>query len=302
MADFGVQLQADPAVALVPPVCSAPQPGPVHRTQYVIELVGPRSAPAATANALLQVQWAHALGSPEIFALAPADTVWRPLSALNQGSYDSLALCWDLVGPAGSLSGQSGDHLLQVAESFASQVGRRAMPMPTPPDLDKAVRAIGKIRDGLDVGISVVVVCRRSTVYERDLWIQCARLGLTFGSTGAFEWRCADHPSPLFSVTPLGNVDTFSLAGVQAGAYHDGVTLGFKVPTCPSPAAALDGMFRAADVIADAIGGGVFNPEGQELRTKDRGAMLRDLEGTVQVLNEINVQPGSAAALKIFGS
>jgi hypothetical protein len=297
---FGVPLQPDPAVALIAPVCKRPQPGPVHRAQFVVELVGPRSIAATSANALLQPQWYEGLGRPQVFVLSPADTVWRPLAVTSGGSYDSLALCWDIVTLQGELSSVSGHHLLTMAESFASQVNRRAIPLPPPADLDRTAKTIEKIRANLDVGISMVVLPPAGLIAERDLWVQCSRLGLTFGTTGAFEWRSDDHPSPLFSVTPIGNAERFSLRGVQTETLHEGVTLGFNVPTSPAPMAAVDGLFHAGDVLAQSVEGAVFDPEGQPMNAKMRDRVRRDLLGSVQVLEEVGVSPGSAAALKIF--
>jgi hypothetical protein len=81
---------------------------------------------------------------------------------------------------------------------------------------------------------------------------------------------------------------------------HDGVTIGFNVPRCPAPAAALDGALHSANVIAEGIQGLVYDVEGQPLTARLRDGMRRDLLQAVQVLEEIGIKPGSAAALKIF--
>lgn len=295
------RFQVDPAVALIPPVVTPFQAGPAHHAQYVIELVGPRSIPAPAAAGLLGPEWFNALGQPELFCMSAADSTWRPLVPASQGSYDSVALCWNVLSDQGTLNQASGQHLLQVAERFAAHVNRRAMPMPVPNELAKVAKSLSRIRDGLDIGISIVVLPSAGVVTEQLLWQQCARLGLQFGPAGSFDWRVPDHPSPLFQVTPIGDTDCFSLRAVQAGQVHEGITIGFNVPRCPAPAAALDGALHAADVIAGAIQGAVFDQDARPLNAPGRDQMRRELNQGVQILEGVGIKPGSAAALKIFG-
>jgi hypothetical protein len=300
--EFRAQLQPDPAIMLVPPVVDPVLPGPAHRAQYVIEFVGPRSMPAASAAQILSPQWNQALGQPAVYAMAPADTLWRPLAASTQGSYDSLAACWDMFSPRGALSSATGQHLLQVSEQFAGFLQRRAMPLPTPGELDKLARTLGRIRENLDIGVSLIVLPRSGGFAEQDLWILCARLGLQFGSTGAFEWRSTQHPQPLFEVTPIGEVDSFSLRAVQAGAVHQGVTIGFNVPLCPAPLAAIDGALRTAEVMAQALGAAAFDQDTRPLNARNRDQIRKDMQQAVQVLEEVGIKPGSAAAIKLFST
>src|SRR5947209_1046377 len=121
---FGEQLQRDPAVALPDITVSAKlTPGPVRKQQFVIELVGPRTVPAANVKVLLDSQWQSALGKPQIFVMGGADQFWRPLlSNDSSGAYDSVALAWDLISPQGQLNANSSQQLWNVAEHFAQQV------------------------------------------------------------------------------------------------------------------------------------------------------------------------------------
>ena len=99
---FGEPLRPDPAIALAPIEVTIPlKSGPLHRVQFVIEFVGPRSVPALAAIHLLGSEWYSALGQPFIHAMRPADLHWHPLTNSTDGSYDSLALSWDLLSPKG---------------------------------------------------------------------------------------------------------------------------------------------------------------------------------------------------------
>ena len=300
MCSFDPPLGPDPAIALIPPVVAAPAPGPAHHAQFVIELVGPRSVPAAAAARLLAPDWFAALGQPQLFAMTPADQAWQSLTP-QAGSYDSVALCWDLITPQGALSRQSAENLLQKAEQFAGAVNRRAMPLPTPQDVDNAVRRLQNYQEQLDIGVSLVVIPRSDFVPERQIWPVCSRLGLQFSPTGSFDWMSPNHPSPLFSVTPIGQVESFSLAAVNRNEVHEGLTIGFSVPLCPAPLAALDGAIRSAEVIASEIGGAAFDDTSRPLSDKVKDGLRKDLQQAVQMLEATGLRPGSAAAMKVFG-
>ena len=267
----------------------------------MIELVGPRSVPASATANLMQPQWYEALGRPELFCMGPTDTVWQRMTPKTDGSYDSVALAWDILSPGGSLSFASANHLLQACEQFANGVNRRAMPMPEPKQIDRVAKALAQVREQLDIGVSLMALPEAGFVSERDLWIACARLGLQFSGNGAFVWAGDPHPNPMFSVTPIGDVETFSLGAVQAGKTHEGITVGFSLPLCPGPAAALDGALRAADEIARAIAGNAFDDSARPLTSKIRDELRRDLAQGVSMLEKANLKPGSAAAIKIFG-
>src|SRR6185312_8968382 len=136
---FGRQLEPDPAVALPDPeIRINPKKGPLYKVQYVLEFVGPRSVPASMACSLLRPEWYAALGQPQVFSMQPADLSWGMLTAKTEGSYDSLALTWDLLSLAGTLSSASAQHLLTIAEQFGSAINRRVAALPVPAEVDQA--------------------------------------------------------------------------------------------------------------------------------------------------------------------
>lgn len=298
---FGEPLGPDPRYQLKLPAVQPPVPGPKHRTQFVVELVGPRTVPASMAAGLLHPQWFGALGQPDIYALRPADTDWEPLIPNPNGSYDSIALAWDILSDRGVLSSQAAAHLFAVATQFATEIQRRAMPMPTPEQIDAVARGLREAQDILDIGISLMVAPPTGSVAERDIWIWCSKLGLEFSGEGSFDWRSPSHPMPLFSITPIGFTDSFSLGQVQANTRHEGVTLGFSVPLCPEPMAALEGAFAAADILGKQLGGIVANEDGDALHPRMRDTIRRDLQRAVTLMGQQRLHPGSSAALSLFG-
>lgn len=298
---FGQPLRPDPAIALVPPDISIPpKTGPLHRVQFVIEFVGPRSIPAPAAVHLLGADWYSALGQPLIYAMRPADLHWQPMTSAIDGSYDSLALAWDLISARGHMSPRSAEHLLQTAERFGPFIQRRAVPLPITREIADAVRSLLEIKDSLDIGFVLSVYAPQGGFLERDLWILCSRLGLKFSPSGAFDWKMSGYTEPLLSVTPFGDTDAFSLAGVQAGLRHSGITIGFSLPLCVSPTQALDAAFYIAQTTTRELGGDVLDADDRRVSEAIKREYRDNLRQALSMFSRAGMTTGSPEAVRLF--
>jgi hypothetical protein len=297
---FGGPLLPDPQIALPLAPRSPQKAGPLHKVQLVIELVGQRTVPAGSITPLQSPEWRAALGEPAIFVMAPSDETWRALSAGAGGSYDSVALAWDLATPRGTLDASSAAHLLSISERFAQGIQRHAVPLPHPNDVDAAVARLLELREALDVGVSLSVLPRSGRVEEKTLWKLCAALGLTLSSDGSFQWRAGEEDEPAFSVTPLGGDETFSLGAASRGQVHPGVTIGFSVPRCPAPTEALDAAFRAADFLAQELDAVVLEEDGDLCTQAARERLKGNLAQALSALQEVGLPAGSPEALRVF--
>lgn len=267
----------------------------------MIEFVGPRSLSAASAAALLSPEWFAALGQPHAFCMATADVEWQPLTTNSAGSYDSLALAWDLVNGSEQLSDQSARHLLATAEQFAQHIQRRAMAMPMPEDVPKAVSQLKKVSDNFDAGVSLMVMPQSQQVSEFELWVWCAKLGLTPNvAEGTFDWIVPSSSLPLFSVSPLGGDESFSLEGAKRGDQAEGVLLGFSIPRSPEPMAGLEGMLAAAGFLAGKMFGKVYDENSVPLNDRSISTLREQLAGAVEALTALGFPPGSTEALALF--
>lgn len=267
---------------------------PLHKVQYVIEIVGPRSLPASAAKALLDPKWRESLGAPQIFVMGPADTRWRPLEAQDPtGSYDSLALAWPVLAEGGALSAASARHLLHVAESFAGQVQRRGMPLPVPDDIDAVRATLETIRDSLDIGVALVVEFPNPGAPESELVQALAAQGLQ-EIDGGFAWLGGPTKAPLFYVTACEDEPEFP-SGVPTSR-HPALSLGFSIPRNPAPAATLDAMLKLADTLA-AQHGGTVTVDGALV---EPAAMRAQLEQALHAFARANLEPGSAEARVLF--
>lgn len=257
--------------------------------------------PAEAAIHLIGADWYQALGQPAIFTMRPADLHWQPLTNSRDGSYDSLALAWDMIHARGKLSAKTATHLFQTAERFAPFIQRRAIPMPLPADVTAAVQALLEIRDGLDIGFSLTVNAPIPGYAERDVWIVCAKLGLTFGPMGSFDWLSPGVPLPLVSVTPFGATDAFSLSGVQAGMHHPGLTIGFSLPLCAAPTQALQASFHIAATILRELGGDAFDQDDRHITPRIQEEYRTNLREALAMFSQTGMTTGSPEAVKIFG-
>ncbi|MEZ0327676.1 MAG: cell division protein ZipA C-terminal FtsZ-binding domain-containing protein [Fimbriimonas sp.] len=300
---FGVPLKPDPAIALQPlQINYSPKSGPLHKVQYVIEFVGPRSMMAPAVSQLVSPEWHNALGQPEIYAMRPSDLHWQRLSPSQDGSYDSLALAWDFLGEQGNITSASAQHLLSFAERFSPHINRRAMPLPPPNDVDKVVKALLMAQENLDVGFSINILADNVGFQEKDLWIECAKLGLDFAPGGTFDYRTPKHPYPLLSVSPMGFTDVFSLGNVQKDTRHQGATVGFSVPLCIAPTQALEASFFVAEHIGHNLAGQVLDQDSRSLTERVKSELRQHLKAAVALYAELGITTGSQEALKLFGA
>jgi hypothetical protein len=299
---FAAALRPDPAVALHPPQLPPPPgEGPLRKLQYVIELVGPRTAPAESVKAILQPNWQNALGQPQVFVMAGKDTAWRRLDPADMsGAYDSIALAWDLVGSQGSLRQGPAQHLLNVAENLANQLQRRAICTPMPDEVERASKAIAEAQEGLDIGVNLSVMPRYGELPEKEIWIACRELGLELSPTGLFEWRVAGWPAPLLGVGPL-EADAFTLGQVQQGVTHEGVDVGFHVPLSPAPEVSLEGCFHVASHLAQRLHAVALDEHDAPLDDRGKQMLRANLQQALNSFRQVGIEPGSAEALKLFG-
>ncbi len=299
---FGQPLQADPEIALQPLVLDIPlKSGPLHKIQYVIEFVGQRTVLAGNAAQLLAPDWYQALGQPKLHCMRPADLQWQPLTPSPDGSYDSLAMTWDLLGKGGAISSASAKHLLDLAETFAPYIQRRAMAMPVPHEVDMVVRALKEAKAMLDVGFELTVMSPTASYAEKDLWIECAKLGLEFSSTGSFDWKVPGHPYPILSVTPIGQTDAFSLSNVQRDLKHVGVTIGFSLPLNISPAQAIEGCFYLAERIKYDLGAVILDDADRELTESIKNDLRQSLKDGLSLFARAGMTTGSSESIALFG-
>jgi hypothetical protein len=172
--------------------------------------------------------------------------------------------------------------------------------MPPPQDVAGVVRSLVATKDGLDVGFALSVASDRGAFAERDLWVECARLGLEFHN-GGFDWRTPAHPHPLLTVTPFGDVDTFSLGAVQTGTRHPGVTIGFHLPLSVAPTQGLEGCFRVASHLTKTLGGVILDENDHPLTDQTRQVLREELRQGLSLFAQAGLTTGSPEALRLFG-
>lgn len=299
---FPDPLVSDPAIALDARSVRLPKrvPGPVHGAQYVIEIAGPHSVPAQQARELLGPKWHAALGQPEVFCMASTDQAWRLMSTTDGAvAYDSIALAWDLLSARGELSSASANHLLQTASNFAQSMKRRAFPFPDPAQIDRLVAGLEQARENLDVGLELIVQAP-SPLFERDVWVACANLGLDLSTEGAFIWKMDGWEDALLAVAPIDEGSVFSLRGVKGNATHEALMIGFNIPRSPDPQNCLNAAFHAAKTLAQKLGAQAFDEEGRALSQGVEKELASNLLQVLRSLEGSGIKPGSGVARKIF--
>lgn len=298
---FGSELRVDPSIALPEVDATVPfKSGPLHKVQFVVEFVGPRSIPAPAAVHLLGPEWYQALGHPAIFCMRASDLHWQILTKSTDGSYDSLAISWDLMHDQGFMSTSSAAHLFQTAERFAPFIQRRALALPVPNDVPLVIQNLMIIQEELDIGFALIVEAPAKGFRESDIWILCTRLGLKFGSLGAFEWLAPSVSRCLLEITPIGDSTAFSLANVQAKVTHEGLTIGFRLAWCPAPAQALQASFYIGRMLVRELGGRLTDQDQRTITPKIEEEYRSQLKTALTLFAKAGIVTGSTEALKLF--
>jgi len=292
----------DPAVAL--PTVSIPQfksKAFYAKLEFVVEIVGPRTISATLAKAALRQDWQSALARPKVVGMSPADTEWQLISDKTLAQvFDSLAFCWPFITAKGSLTNASAAHLLSVSESYANQVQRRAIPHLPVEDVEVRVADLSAIADELDFGIGFTLSSPFGAIQELRIWETAANLGMDLSSNGEFVWRVEGHEDPLFTLSSLGQADSFSLLGAKSNQLHPALSLGLRIPLCPIPEQTFEALYHAAVVFASRLGLEILDEEGAKLAANSIGSLRMAVGSAVETLRRAGIVPGSPEARLIF--
>jgi len=295
------ELAPDPAVALAPLTLPpySPDPGPLHKVQFVIELVGKALIHQSDAQKLLDKRSKAAMGEPLIFAMAPGWKRWQLLTpTTNEKGFDSLCFAWDFVARSGNtLSRKSATELLRRASEIAFSFGRKAVPLRPEEDVDTLAKFWKEFKDGFDAGVSCYLDPVVDGIDTACVMREAYRLGFRLNDKGQLEWRTSAWPTPLLSLDPAGSDTVFNPSKRPS---VPGISIGYSLPRSPNPLAALEAMFTAIDHLAQTVGGTPRDEDG-ELLDEPRKAIMRELvQGATQAMKASGAGPGSQEAMRLF--
>lgn len=275
-----------------------PESGPYHKVQFVIELIGPSLIPHTAAKSILEGAARTSVGDPEIYVMAPGQSRWQALWAGDANiAYDSLAFAWDLVTERGTITEPSANELLRRAERFANTVNRRAAPLPPPRDAASAAKNLAAIKEGLDIGVDILLTPKGGIMAMQDLIPEAYEIGFSLRESGLLEWRIPGWPEPILTLFPAYEGEQFDpRVTPQCG----GAAVGFSVPCSPSPLEALDRAFAAADALSERLDAAATDDEGRLLSPSLRTQWVQLLERAVTEIERVGIKPGSAEALRLF--
>ena len=178
----------EPNVQLPPAPYQVVRQGPLHQVELVIELAGHVPLVGPQARMPLAPDWFQALGQPMVWAMALGSDQWERIALDSNGSYDSLALTWPLVTPAGRLSTRSAfDHGAYSGPTSEppSIAGRSRCPSRPKSTLPSPTRTVV---ESIDIGFSLGVAFGINQPEEAP-WCTASALGLAYNAElGAFVW------------------------------------------------------------------------------------------------------------------
>jgi hypothetical protein len=77
--------------------------------------------------------------------------------------------------------------------------------------------------------------------------------------------------------------------------------LGFSIPRSPEPMAGLEGMLKAATILAGRMGGKVYDENNRPPSDSSKQTMRSQLADAVEAMQKLGFPPGSSDSLKLFG-
>ncbi|RYG36090.1 hypothetical protein EON81_10765 [bacterium] len=81
---------------------------------------------------------------------------------------------------------------------------------------------------------------------------------------------------------------------------HEGVTLGFHLPTCPNPTRAIEGLLRAGRALCERIGGRLLDEDSHFVDGKVAQNSIDNVTAADGALRKAGIDPGSAEAVLLW--
>jgi cell division protein ZipA len=221
-----------------------------------------------------------------------------------QARYSDLALAIQLVDERGPLDESELNTFAQVGLKLADALHRPTMFAESFEQALEHAQRLHRFCETYDVIAAIHVAAQDKAVFRGRAIRQAAeRLGMQFGAMNIFHMK---------SNTAAGCQHLFSLASmIKPGEFNPdnwdsfiapGVTLFMSVPCAHHPVEVFDRMAETARELARALGGELLDQDRRPLNNKGIAVIRRQVEEIEHKMRAYGVTPGTATALRLFGS
>ncbi|MGE5667341.1 MAG: cell division protein ZipA C-terminal FtsZ-binding domain-containing protein [Betaproteobacteria bacterium] len=260
-----------------------------------LQPVGPVSAGALAAGLHARV------GKPlRWFGRSDAHGAWQRLTSDTPGRHAEVVACMLLADRNGAAS------TAQI-EAFSRIVGDIAPLLPAafvPPDVSREAaraEALDRLCAALDVQIGLTVQRPEAGAIPGTRLRGVAEAsGFHLAPAGRFEFASEDTGAILYSLQNL-RPEPFSAESLRLTATH-GVVFLLDVARVADPTRVFDQMKMAAKRMATTLGGQLVDDNGRLLDDVALALIRDQVQAAADALESVNIEPGSARALALFGA
>ncbi|REJ87207.1 MAG: hypothetical protein DWQ35_21935 [Planctomycetota bacterium] len=257
---------------------------------------------------VFDIQWMEANGKPEIYGWSPEDNHWTFLRAARvPETYTKLALGWSLFDPIDQASFDTTAEELSARKVSVSKAAEKlgVAKMRWNRSAKEAVEVADSINGAVancNRDVLVVLAAPHERTYAgREIWDVMLCLGLRWGDMDLFHWENTDGSLGddfLFSVWTSTSPGYFLPEEIAAGRVRvENLVFGYSIPRSADPKSVFESMMKAVQYAQERLGGEIHDAQGQPL---DEAAIMQEIEGIVEKLNEVGFTPGEDSTLRVF--
>jgi ZipA, C-terminal FtsZ-binding domain len=264
--------------------------------ECIVTLQPVRPVPAGAVGAGMHAR----LGKPlRWFGRRGAGLPWQLLKADSVGEFSELAACMLLADRAGPASALQIEAFIALAGQIAPSLPA-AFAAPEPAREADRAEALDRICGDLDVQIGLTLLkSGPAGIPGTRLRGVAEAAGFRLTDAGRFDCAQEENGNVLYSMQNF-DAEPFS-ADILRAATTPGVVMLLDVPRVTDPARVFDQMKLAARRIAQNLDATLVDDNRRVLDDAALAAIRQQVHTAAAALREVNIEPGSARALALFG-
>lgn len=291
---------APPTAEPPPPVYvdvrpSGPQPDPDIESIIALEPAEPVTAGALASGLHARV------GKPlRWFGRRGEDGTWQLLAGSTPGAFVEIVACMLLADRNGAATQAQLDTFARIVAGVAQEVGAGVRAPDTGTEASRADE-LDRLCADVDVQIGLTVVKPDpAAIAGTRLRGVAEAAGFRLGPNGRFEFLQEDTGTVEYSLQNVRN-EPFSVESLRVTT-TPGVVFVLDVPRVGDPAKTFDRMKMAAKRMALTLNADIVDDNRRALDDAALTAIRVQVEAAAAALKRVQIEPGSARALALFGA
>jgi len=283
----------------------APSKGQAARASsmpdHEIECLIPLQPAAPVTVAALGAGLGARIGKPvRWFGRVDARSDWQRLDTETQGAFAEIVACLLLADRNGAASRAQLDTFIRVVGDVASSLPAAFTPPEVAQELARA-EALDRLCAELDVQIGLTVQKPDpGSIAGTRLRGVAEAAGFRLAPGGRFEYAHEDTGAVLYTLQNL-RPDPFTAESLRLTATN-GVVFLLDVARTADPVRTFDQMKLAAKRLAKTLGAELVDDNHRPLDDAAFTVIREQVDGAVEALRVVHIEPGSARALALFSA